>query len=217
MCVRQPPVRAGAGDHLSLDAPFVDADVEVAALEEQRNASRCPVADHDGLDLGVLCGRDGEAATNDGRLLAGDGREGRAEVGLVVAIDAGQHGHGRDADRRRVEPATHPDLEDRDVHGLAREVVEGERRGRFEHRRVETGDERAQRVHAVHHGVRRDRLAVHTDPLAKGDQVGRGVEADTATGRLQHRGQQGRGRALAVGAADLRDRESLFGMAKRGQ
>src|SRR5262249_56255150 len=53
--------------------------------------------------------------------------------------------------------------------------------------------------------------------LAKGDERGRGVEADPVPRRLQHRGQQGRGRALAIGATDLRDREALFGMAERAQ
>ena len=90
----------------------------------------------------------------------------------MIEVDARDDGDGRDADGRRVEQTAEPDFEDRDIHRLAREVVEGERGRRLEHRGVQTRHQRAERLHAVDHAVLRDGLAVDTDPLSERDEVG---------------------------------------------
>src|SRR5712692_1986206 len=62
-----------------------------------------------------------------------------------------------------------------------------------------------------------DRRAAHTDALAEGDEVRRGVEADTVAGRLEDRREHGRDRALAVRAADLDEPVAPLGMAQRAE
>ena len=149
-------------------------------------------------------------ALSDGNL--GDGV---AEVLLVIEVDGREHGHGRAPHRGGVVAAAEADLEDRDVHPLAGEVVERQRGGRLEHAGVQARHQRAERLHAVDHRVLGDRLAVHANALAERDEMGRGVETHAPAVGLEHRGQHGGHRALAVGAADLGDREALLGVAQR--
>ena len=133
----------------------------------------------------------------------------------MVEVDARDDGDGRDANGRGVEPAAEPDFENRDVHRLVGEVVERERGRRLEHRGVETRHQRAERLHAVDHGVLDDRLAVHADALTERDEVGRGVEPDAVAGGLEDRRQHRGHRTLAVRAADLDEPVAPLGMAQR--
>src|SRR5262249_40629174 len=67
----------------------------------------------------------------------------------MVVIDTRDHFHRGTPDRGGVEPATQPHLEHRHLHALPREVIEGKRGERFEHRGVEAGDQGAESLDAV--------------------------------------------------------------------
>ena len=116
------------------------------------------------------------AALDDGRLLAGDGRDRRAQAIGVVEIDVRD---GRDAaipGVGRVETAAEADLHEGDVEIRLGEMAEHDRRQQLEFGRVAEapghpvgdrqylGDETGERL-----GV--DRPPVDLDPLAIGDEV----------------------------------------------
>jgi len=133
----------------------------------------------------------------------------------ISASDARDHRDLRRAHRRRVEAPAETDLEHRHVDGFAGEVVEGQRRRRFEHRRVEPRHQRPEGLDAVDHAVFGDGLSVDADALAERDEVRRGVQADAVASGLEDRGEHRRHRALAVGAADLDQPVPLLGAAQR--
>jgi hypothetical protein len=118
---------------------------------------------------------------------------------LVLQADRGDQREDRLADVRGVQPASHPDLDHRQIDLLSREREEGGggdglEVGRLLRRRpydpVQIGSE-------VFLG---DAAAVDPDALADGFQVRRGVEAHLPAGGPGHGGEEGRGRALAVAA-----------------
>ena len=133
----------------------------------------------------------------------------------MIEIDARDHRDLGHPHRRRVEAPAETDFEHRHVDGLAREMVQRQRRRRLEHRRVEARHQCAERLDAVDHAVLGNGLAIDADTFAEGDQVRRGVEADVVAVGFQDGGEHGRHRALAVRAADLDQAVSLLGTAQR--
>ena len=121
-----------------------------------------------------------------------------------------------------VEPAAEADFEQQHVGGMAREQQEAGGGLDLEH-----GDRRVavrlfaflQRRRQV--GVGHQHAAAglpQAEALVEAHQIGRGVDVHAQAGGLQHRAQEGDGRALAVGAGDMDDRRQLaLGMAERGE
>ena len=153
-------------------------------------------------------------------LLVGDGAERRAEVGLVVLLDAHDGGGQRRDDVGRVEPPSHPDLQHRHVHALAAEVVEA---GGGEDLEVGgMGGDRARAdealggaAHALDRGLERGRSHVapaHRDALVDAHQVGRGVAAHHEARRAERGIGVGHDRSLPVGAGHEQRRERALGM-----
>ena len=63
-------------------------------------------------------------------------------------------------------------------------------------------------VHEVHHLLHGDHLTVHADAFAEILQVGRGEQSRAVSGLLEHRGDDVRHGAFAVGSGDV-DREEI--------
>ena len=95
-----------------------------------------------------------------------------------------------------------------------REVVEGHRRGHFEERQLQIDHLFAVLVHEVHHLLLGNHLAVHADPFAEVLQVGRGEEPRAVAGLLEHRGDDVRYGALAVGSRDMDGEEVALRIAQ---
>ena len=154
--------------------------MKVAAFDEERHP-RCPRVPRElGLDGRLLAGRERDPAPDDRGLLPGDRIEGGAQVGLVVEVDARDDLHVGPPHGGRVEPAAETRLEHRHVDAFPHEVVKGKGRQGLEHGRIQPHDLGAERLHPVREIGLGNRQPADTDPLAKIDQVGRGVEADPA-------------------------------------
>jgi hypothetical protein len=115
------------------------------------------------------------AALDDGRLLSGDGLDGRAEAIGVVEVDVGDHGHAAVPGMGRVEPPADPDLDEGDVDLGLGEVAKDHRRQELEIRRrpgaachpLGQGDDLGDEPDE---GVGVDGSAVDDDPLAVRDE-----------------------------------------------
>src|SRR5712691_8040383 len=188
--------------------------VKIPSLEEERHPGLGRAPDDHRLGAGLLSSRHGGSAADDGRLLRGDGLDGVAQVGLVIEVDAAHDLDGRAAHRGRVEPPPQADLEHRHLDSFTGEVIKGECGQRLEHGRVEAGHQGAERFHAVGEIGFGDR-AVDANALADIDEVGRGVEPDSAPRGLEDGRQHGAHRALAIGAADLDQGHRPLGVARR--
>ena len=168
--------------------------VEAAALHRRpsgrgppRAAARRPRAARPTMTrrgLRRLGGGDRDAAADDRRLLGGDRRRAcrRARAWWSRSMRASTATAGVPtvvASRRPPRPTSSTATSTR----LAREVIEGQRGGRLEHRWRRA---RATRVPSASTPsttrVLGDRLAVDADALAERDEVRRGVEADAAAG-----------------------------------
>ena len=147
---------------------------------------------------------------DDARLLPGDGRQGVAQLPLVIEADAGDDRDQRAADVRGVQPAAQSHFQNGDVGLLAGEV---EHRGRGED--LEKGRPDLVAAAAGRLGVHRlDRRlnfrqegeksvvragqAVDRDPLLDPLQVGQGEQSRAISGGGQHCGDGGGDRALAL-------------------
>jgi len=155
----------------------------------------------------------GAPAPDDARLLGRDGSKRPSEDRGVVVTDRGDDRDLRIERVRRVQPATEPHLDDGD-----RAVALGERAQREQERELERRglacggmlaakprDEGAK----LFDGSREVRLAEHrtvdADALAIGLEVRRGEQAGADARRVQHRGEERRGRALALRSGDQHD------------
>ena len=164
----------------------------------------------------------GDAGLDDPGFLEGDLPERRAEMLLVVPGDRGDDRDERADDVGRVEPAAHPDLEDRDVDPALGELHE--RKGRQD---LEVGrviGEPAFGHQAVDHGLqlreprqesrRRDRSPVDTDPLLDSGEVRRRIEPRPEPVRPRDPVQHGRDRAFAVRPGHVDGEEAVLRVAQ---
>ena len=170
--------------------------------------------------LGGLGGNDRRraAAENPG-LLAGDFAERVAEKRLMVEIDRRHHGgEGRFHDIGGVETAAEPDFDDGVVGGRFGEGEIGGAGRRLKigehvvaHRRIDA----PQRVDQRRVG---NLFAGDDNALVEAHQMRGGVDVYGMSGGLKDRAQEGDGRALAVGAGDMKERrQRLLRIAETGQ
>ena len=101
-------------------------EVEVdAPLDQPRPPPPADRADHLPRRGEGYAADHGNAPLDDARLLAGDRRQGVAQLPLVIEADARDEGDQRAADVGGVEPAAQSHFQDGDVRFLAGEVEEG--------------------------------------------------------------------------------------------
>jgi len=174
--------------------PDLPADPQQAGLSVP--ADRFENRQHRGLPRGRHARPVG---LDDARLLPGDVREPRPEKLDMVHRDVRDDDELGTNDMGGIESSPHAHLEDGDVHGAPREMHKGKRRGEFEvghpfpDRPAHPPDQPLQLPPG-------NRGAVDPDALPEIDQVGRRVEPDAVSRRLQDGGQACRDGALAVGA-----------------
>ena len=150
--------------------------------------------------------------------LGGDLLDGVSEEFGVIKADVHDRADLRMGDDvRRIEAATHADLEDDEIAVLLLEVAEGHRSDHFEVRRLLAEGLRS----CTHTGSKpaeiriRNRLAIDRDALVKLVEVRRDIETGTETRRRQNRLGHDAGRALAVRAGDVHIAELLLWVTKR--
>ena len=158
----------------------------------------------------------GPAALDDAGLLEGDLGERVAEMLHMVEGDRHLYRHHRLRDDiGRIEPPAEAGLQQQDIGGGAGEFEEGgagrhleEGDGLIAIRPLALLEERQQRLLF-------DQLAGKPDALMEAHQMGRGVDMNAISRRLQHGAQIGDDRALAVGAGDMDDgRQAALRMAQ---
>ena len=139
------------------------------------------------------------------------------ELGVVEADMHDGADLWRGDDVRRIEAATHTDLEDDERAVLLLEPAEGHRGDHLEVRRLLTEG----LCGSTHTGSKpaeiriRNRLAIDRDALVKLVEVRRDIETGTETRRRQNRLGHDAGRALAVRAGDVHIMELLLRVAER--
>ncbi len=144
-------------------------------------------------------------------LLGRDLHDAVAEILDVIERDRSDHGRDRALDDvGRIEPAAKPDFHQQHVGRMPGEQQQPGGRGDLEHRDRRAGVDAlafAERVRELLVG-NQHAAARTSEPKAFVDahEIGRGVDMHVASPRFQHRAQEGDGRALAVGAADVNDR-----------
>ena len=201
---------------------------DVAADEAEGGAGALGGALDDRQGVRGLGGADrGDAGLDDGGLLRGDLGQGAAEDVDVIEAEAGDGAGGGGDDVGGVEAAAEADFDDAEVDFVSGEVVERERRERFEggdaapirerHERINLGNGGSERFYALGEGGLGDGLAVDLDALADGVQVRRGVEADLEAGGLAGGGGHGADAALALGPRHVRRRIAQVGVAEAAQ
>ena len=156
----------------------------------------------------------GDALFGDARFLGGDLGDGVPQQVGVLQSDVGDHAHERQQDVGGVEPPAQPRLDHGDLHVALREVVEGQRGGHLEEREFQLLHAVAVLVHEIDHFLFGNHLPVDADALAEVVQVGRGVEPRAVAGLLQHRGEDVRHGAFAVGACDVDGEEVALRIAQ---
>ena len=122
--------------------------------------------------------------------------------------DVGDDAQYRHDDVRGVEPSPESRFDHRHLDVALGEVVEGHCGGHLEERQFQFDHLVVVLVHEVHHLLLGDHLAVDADAFAEILQVGRGEQSRAVSGLLEHRGDDVRHGAFAVGSGDV-DREEV--------
>ena len=168
------------------------------------------------LQQPVVCLRrqEGHASLHDARLLEGDLGQGVSEV---VPMVHGDVGHGRDLgqnDIRSIESSTQPHLHYGLLHPFTSEGVKAQHRDRFEEREAEPKHGILDLLRVCEERSLRKRRATHPYPLPKGAQVRRREASRACTRLVEHGCERGGHRPLAVGPANVEDREGPMRIAQ---
>jgi hypothetical protein len=135
----------------------------------------------------------------------------------VIEGDPGDRGDRRVDGGGGVEPSAQADLEDRDRGRGRGQDLEPDRGDLLEEGQVVATGCGDPGVGLDHRGLV-GQAPVDGEALAQAGQVRRGVDPDPGAGGPRHRRDQGRRRALAVGAADMDDRaQAALGVIERGE
>ena len=158
----------------------------------------------DVADLWVTLSRDERHPWfGDTGLLPGDALEVVPQVVCVLQGDLGHRARKRRDDVGAVQPPTQPHLDHRDVHPARRQVGKGDRGGRLEEARLRPFDVRHEQAGPLGEGILGNRSSVHRHPFTHRHQMRGGIDPDTQPPALELRGDEGAGRSLAVGPADV--------------
>ncbi len=163
------------------------------------------------------------ARLQDARLLGGDLVQRRTQEFRMVDRDRHDEAGERTLDHvGGIEPAAEADFQEQHVGWMARKEQK-RRRGRD----LEKRDRILGVGPLAFHERVGERLVAdqpagapvrEAKPLVEAHEIGRGIDVNAVAGRLQHRAQEGDGRALAVGAGDVDHRRQLaLGMTEAGQ
>jgi hypothetical protein len=167
------------------------------------------------------------AALDDASLLRGDLSDGGAEQMHVVEADAREDRQHGPRDVGGVEPSTEAGLEHGQIDSRPREMHERHRRQHLEPGRAAAAapaggpvhplDRRDHQVEGPDEVGGGDRPAAHADAFLDRVDMRRQVAAHPVSGRLQHRGQHGDGRAFSLGAGDVDHGKLVVWIADGGQ
>lgn len=139
---------------------------------------------------------------------------GVAQQRRMLHADVGDDAQNRHDDVRGVEPSAEPRLDDGHLDVALREVVEGQRGGHLEEREPQFDHAVVVLVDEVDHLLLGNHLAVDADAFAEVLQVGRGEESRAVARLLEHRGDDVRDGALAVGSGHVDGEEVALGVAQ---
>ena len=152
---------------------------------------------------------------DDARLLAGDLRQRRAEVLHVVVVYGSNDAQHRLDDVRRVQASAKAGLDHGHINTSFGEVLQCHRRCDLEERTTDRCRGVHQRSCKPSDRIIVDHGPIHTDPFIEAADMGRGVHAYAIPCVLQDAGKHGTRRSFAVGASNVDDGISAFGMIDR--